>query len=42
MVWKLGFSYYDLGAASALSLLLLVVLIGVGILQRRTLAGGSK
>ncbi|MGZ0712680.1 carbohydrate ABC transporter permease (plasmid) [Coraliomargarita sp. W4R53] len=42
MVWKLGFSYFDLGAASALSLLLLLALIGVGILQRRTLAGGSK
>ncbi|RLP83054.1 sugar ABC transporter permease [Mycetocola lacteus] len=42
MVWKLGFSYYDLGAASALSLLLLIVLIGVGILQRRTLAGGER
>lgn len=42
MVWKLGFSYFDLGAASALSFLLLVVLMGVGILQRRTLAGGDK
>ncbi|WAA67523.1 carbohydrate ABC transporter permease [Microbacterium oxydans] len=42
MVWKLGFSYYDLGAASALSLILLVTLIGVGILQRRTLAGGDR
>lgn len=42
MVWKLGFGYYDLGAASALSFLLLLALIGVGILQRRTLAGGSR
>ncbi|SMH28205.1 carbohydrate ABC transporter membrane protein 1, CUT1 family [Rathayibacter oskolensis] len=42
MIWKLGFSYFDLGAASALSLLLLVVLIGVGVLQRKVLAGGSR
>lgn len=42
MSWKLGFGYFDLGAASALSFLLLVVLIGVGILQRRVLSGGSK
>lgn len=42
MIWKLGFSYFDLGAASALSLLLLVVLIGIGVLQRRVLAGEQK
>lgn len=42
MVWKLGFSYYDLGAASALSLLLLLALLGLGILQRRVLAGGNR
>ena len=42
MVWKLGFGYYDLGAASALSFLLLLALIGVGVLQRRTLAGGAQ
>ncbi|MFV0632905.1 carbohydrate ABC transporter permease [Demequina sp.] len=40
MVWKLGFTYYDLGAASALSLLLLLALVGVGIMQRRLLTGG--
>lgn len=40
--WKLGFGYFDLGAASALSFLLLVVLVGVGLLQRRVLAGGSR
>ena len=40
--YKLGFSYYDLGSASALSFLLLVVLIAVGVAQRRVLAGGSK
>lgn len=42
MSWKLGFGYFDLGSASALSFLLLVVLVGVGILQRRVLSGGSK
>ncbi|GGH45641.1 carbohydrate ABC transporter permease [Microbacterium album] len=42
MIWKLGFSYFDLGAASALSLLLLLALITVGILQRRTLTGGAR
>jgi len=42
MSWKLGFGYFDLGAASALSFLLLIVLIGVGVLQRRVLSGGSK
>lgn len=42
MVWKLGFSYYDLGAASALSLLLLLALIGVGLLQRRALSGVDR
>lgn len=42
MVWKLGFRYYDLGAASALSLLLLVALIGLGLLQRRALVGADR
>lgn len=42
MSWKLGFSYFDLGSASALSFLLLAVLIGVGLLQRRVLSGGSR
>ncbi|SDY52483.1 carbohydrate ABC transporter permease [Herbiconiux ginsengi] len=42
MSWKLGFSYFDLGAASALSFLLLVVLVGIGLLQRRILSGGHK
>ncbi|BDZ51887.1 sugar ABC transporter permease [Frondihabitans sucicola] len=40
--WKLGFSYYDLGSASALSFLLLVVLVGIGLLQRRVLAGSAR
>ena len=42
MSWKLGFSYFDLGAASALSFLLLIVLVGIGLLQRRLLSGGTK
>ncbi|GAB3617376.1 sugar ABC transporter permease [Okibacterium endophyticum] len=42
MTWRLGFGYFDLGAASALSLLLLVALIGVGLLQRRVLAGRAR
>jgi multiple sugar transport system permease protein len=42
MIWRIGFGYFDLGAASALAFLLLVVLIAVGILQRRTLAGWDR
>lgn len=42
MSWRLGFGYFDLGAASALSLLLLVALVSVGVLQRRVLAGGTR
>lgn len=42
MTWRLGFGYFDLGAASALSLLLLAALIGIGLLQRRVLAGGNR
>lgn len=40
--WKLGFSYFDLGSASALSFLLLVVLVAIGLLQRRVLSGSNK
>lgn len=42
MTWKLGFGYFDLGAASALSFLLLSALVGIGLIQRRVLAGGHK
>jgi len=42
MVWRIGFRYFDLGGASALALLLLVVLVAVGVLQRRTLAGRTR
>ena len=39
MIWRLGFTYYDLGQGAALSSLLLLVLVGVGVLQRRALGG---
>ncbi|WP_017794012.1 carbohydrate ABC transporter permease [Leucobacter salsicius] len=42
MIWKLGFEYFELGRASALSFVLLAVLVLLGVLQRRTLAGGVK
>ena len=42
MTWKLGFEYFDLGAASALSFVLLSVLVGLGLIQRRVLTGGHK
>jgi multiple sugar transport system permease protein len=42
MTWRIGFAYFDLGAASALAFMLLVVLIGVGALQRRTLSGWQR
>jgi multiple sugar transport system permease protein len=35
MTWKLGFSYFQLGKASALSFVLIAILIGVGLLRRR-------
>ncbi|GAA0985429.1 sugar ABC transporter permease [Acrocarpospora macrocephala] len=42
MTWRIGFGYFDLGTASALAFLLLVVLIAVGVLQRRTLSGWGR
>lgn len=42
MTWKLGFAYFDLGAAAALSLLLLIVLIAIGVVHRRALSGGVR
>lgn len=42
MTWRLGFTYYDLGQGAALSSLLLVVLVGVGVLRRSALSGGSR
>ncbi|MFC5930341.1 sugar ABC transporter permease [Cryobacterium melibiosiphilum] len=35
MTWRLGFVYFDLGQAAALSTLLLVVLVLIGVLRRR-------
>lgn len=40
LIWRLGFGYFKLGQASALTLVLLVVLIGLGWLQRKSLFGG--
>ncbi|OLT11359.1 hypothetical protein BJF78_26955 [Pseudonocardia sp. CNS-139] len=42
MTWRLGFSYYDLGQGAALSTLLLVVLVAVGVLRRGALTGGAR
>lgn len=42
MTWRLGFTYYDLGQGAALSTLLLIVLVGVGVLRRSALSGGSR
>lgn len=42
MTWRLGFAYYDLGQAAALSTLLLLVLIAIGVVRRRTLTGGTS
>jgi multiple sugar transport system permease protein len=37
--WTIGFSDFEIGRASALTCLVLVVLIGLGVLRRRALAG---
>lgn len=42
MTWTLGFTYYDLGQGAALSVLLLVVLIGFGVLRRTSIAGDQR
>ena len=41
LTWRYGFEYFDLGASSALSFLLLVALLLVGLWQRRALSGGG-
>lgn len=42
MTWRLGFTFFDLGQGAALSTLLLIVLVGVGVLRRSALSGGSR
>lgn len=42
MVWRLGFEYYDLGQGAVLSALLLIVLVSVGVLRRKTLSEGGR
>lgn len=42
MAWRLGFEYFDLGTASALSFIMIAVLIAVGLWQRRVLGGKDK
>lgn len=37
--WRLGFQYFDLGAASAMSFLMVAALVALGLWQRRILAG---
>lgn len=37
--WRLGFQYFDLGGASAMSFLMVVALVALGLWQRRILAG---
>lgn len=40
LIWQLGFNYFQLGQASALTLLMLVVLVFLGWLQRKSLFEG--
>ena len=42
MTWRMGFQYFDLGTASALSFIMIAVLIAVGLWQRRVLGGREK
>lgn len=42
MTWRLGFAYFELGQAAALSTLLLIVLVSIGVLRRRSLSGGTR
>lgn len=37
LIWQLGFNYFELGQASALTLLMLIVLVVLGWFQRKTL-----
>lgn len=40
--WRIGFTYFDLGAASAMSFLMVVALALIGLWQRRVLVGDDK
>ncbi|RIQ11323.1 carbohydrate ABC transporter permease [Jiangella rhizosphaerae] len=42
MTWQLGFGYFELGQAAALSVLVLAVLIGIGVWRRRSLMGARR
>ncbi|WP_347030898.1 carbohydrate ABC transporter permease [Brevibacterium paucivorans] len=42
MVWRLGMEELKFGQATALSSILLVVLVGVGIIRRQQLSGGTS
>lgn len=42
MTWRLGFVYFDLGQAAAVSTLLLVVLVLIGVLRRRAFLGDKE
>ncbi|SBW26366.1 putative membrane protein [Candidatus Protofrankia californiensis] len=42
MTWRLGFTYFELGKAAALSVLLLAVLITLGVLRRRAFLGDRR
>lgn len=39
MAWRMGFEYFDLGTASALSFIMIAVLVAVGLWQRKILGG---
>lgn len=39
--WKIGFKFFELGPASAISFVLVVVLMGVGLLRRRSFGAES-
>ncbi|MGP6174600.1 carbohydrate ABC transporter permease [Corynebacterium sp. A21] len=42
MAWRMGFEYFDLGTASALSFIMIAVLIAVGLWQRKVLGGRNE
>ncbi|MGD9607553.1 MAG: carbohydrate ABC transporter permease, partial [Leucobacter sp.] len=42
MTWRLGFVYFDLGQAAALSSMLLIVLVLIGVARRRAFTGDKE